>query len=72
MSFNFGVGGNSPLPAAVSFSSPNGSEKEPDMRSRILTTATLLLALLALAACGVTGDRGMIGYGSSYDQGGGT
>jgi hypothetical protein len=42
------------------------------MRRRILTAATLLVATLALAACDVAHDPHVIGYGTSYDQGGGT
>ena len=39
---------------------------------RFLTATMLFIALLGLAACGLQDDRAVIGYGSSYDQGGGT
>ena len=39
---------------------------------RFLTATTLLIALLGLAACGLPADRAPVGYGSGYDQGGGT
>ena len=39
-------------------------------RFRIATA--LFITLLSLAACGMPSDRAVIGYGSSYDQGGGS
>jgi hypothetical protein len=42
------------------------------MRRRFLAATTLLLAALALAACGQLHAPRVIDYGTSYDQGGGT